>query len=220
LGLSLSPASPQPPGRLITFDGIDGTGKSTQIARLAETLRAGGHEVLVVRDPGSTEIGTKLRALLLDSTLHLHRRTEAMLFMASRCEMIEAVIRPALKLGTIVLSDRFLLANVVYQSVGGRESPETLWTMGRLACGGLEPDLTLLLDMPAEQAMARIDRAADRMESRGLDYMTAVRDAFRRELKNAGGSGVVIDAADTPDAVAAAILTAVTEHGIASPAAD
>jgi len=207
----LSRPSPQSPGLLITLDGIDGTGKSTQIARLADTLRDSGHEVLVVRDPGSTEIGTKLRALLLDSTLALHRRTEAMLFMASRCEMIETVIRPALDRGTIVLSDRFLLANVVYQSIGGQVSAETLWTMGRLACGGLRPDLTLLLDMPADQAMARIQRTADRMESRGLDYMIAVRDAFCRELANVGGPTVVVDAGAAPDLVSKKILTAVTE---------
>ncbi len=97
-----------------------------------------------MQDPGSTKVGSKLRALLLESDLDLHRRTEAMLFMASRCEMIETTIRPALRSGTSVISDRFLLANVVYQSIGGEVSAEQLWQMGRWANNGLQPDLTTL----------------------------------------------------------------------------
>ena len=138
----------------ITLDGIDGVGKSTQMDRLTSYLEDLGHDILQVRDPGSTEIGARLRELLLDSDLDLHRRTEAMLFMASRCEMIEKTIRPALASGKTVLSDRFLLANVVYQSIGGEVSAERLWEMGRWANAGLAPDLTLLLDMPASEAMA------------------------------------------------------------------
>ena len=138
----------------VTVDGIDGAGKSTQIDRLVCHLRKNGCDVITVRDPGSTEIGQRLRSLLLDSNLKMHRRTEAMLFMASRSEMIETTIRPALAEGKSVVSDRFLLANVVYQSVGNHEvSPELLWQMGRLAAGGLRPDFTILLDMPADVAM-------------------------------------------------------------------
>ena len=166
----------------ITLDGIDGVGKSTQIENLVDYLTGKGHEVLTVRDPGSTEIGTRLRAILLDSDLEIHRRTEAMLFMSSRCEMIEKTIRPALESGKIVISDRFLLATVVYQSTVSNPqtgvSPDTLWQMGDLANDGLKPDLTLLLDMPAEQAVKRMDGPADRMESRGIDYMESVRQAF------------------------------------------
>ena len=128
----------------ITLDGIDGVGKSTQIERLINYLRERGQETLLVRDPGTTEIGSKLREILLESDLELHRRTEAMLFMASRCEMVETILRPAIAEGKTVVSDRFLLANVVYQSVGGEVSPDLLWQMGRLANGGLIPDLTIL----------------------------------------------------------------------------
>ena len=140
----------------ITLDGIDGVGKSTQIARLMDHLAEHGHETLLVRDPGTTKIGAKLRGILLESELELHRRTEAMLFMASRCEMVETVLRPALKAGKTIVSDRFLLANVVYQSVGGDVPADLLWEMGRLANGGLKPDLTLLLDMPAARSMERL----------------------------------------------------------------
>ena len=186
----------------ITLDGIDGVGKSTQIERLAQFLASCGHEVLKVRDPGSTPVGAKLRELLLESDLDLHRRTEAMLFMASRCEMIETTIRPALRQGISVISDRFLLANVVYQSIGGDVSAEQLWQMGRWANGGLQPDLTILLDLSAEVSVARIKGPADRMERRGIDYLESVRQAFLRELPNSGPSTAVINADQTPDDVA------------------
>ncbi|TWU03126.1 dTMP kinase [Neorhodopirellula pilleata] len=207
--------------RFISLDGIDGVGKSTQIAMLAERLTQAGCDVMTVRDPGSTEIGARLREILLDSDLRMNRLTEAMLFMASRTEMIETILRPALAAGKTIISDRFLLANVVYQSTGnGRENgkptvaPETLWQMGRIACGGLSPDLTLVLDMPVEIAMARLDGPADRMESRGQEYMANVREAFLRELPQTGGRGEVIDAQGAPDEVAERIWTAVTAQKV------
>jgi len=189
----------------ITLDGIDGVGKSTQIDRLTAYLIDQGHDLLSVRDPGTTAIGSKLRELLLDSDLEMHRRTEAMLFMASRSEMIETTIRPALAAGKSVISDRFLLANVVYQSVGGDVSPELLWKMGRLANGAVEPDLTILLDMPAATAMGRINRPIDRMEQRGEVYMESVRQAFLSQLANSSQMTAVVDAGQTPDEVAAEI---------------
>lgn len=192
-------------GRLITLDGIDGVGKSSQIEILAERLQSEGRDLLCVRDPGSTDLGTKLRAMLLDSDLAMHRRTEAMLFMASRCEMIESNLKPALADGVTVISDRFLLANVVYQSVGGEVDAQTLWQLGRLACGGVQPDVTLLLDLPAEVSMQRVGGEADRMESRGVDYMSKVRQAFLDELPNAGGQTHVVDASGTIEEVAEAI---------------
>ena len=197
----------------ITLDGIDGVGKSTQIQRLVAYWSAGGRDVLTVRDPGSTQIGTRLRSILLDSQITLHRRTEAMLFMASRCEMIETVIRPALSAGKSVISDRFLLANVVYQSVGGQVDPQTLWQIGRLANGGLQPDLTLLLDMPAEASMKRLNRAADRMEARGIEYLETVRQAFLDELPNSSAGHEIIDADQPIDQVTQQIFEAVQKHG-------
>ncbi len=183
----------------ITLDGIDGVGKSTQMKSLTDCLEQLGHRVLALRDPGTTPIGQELRGLLLNSELEMHRRTEAMLFMASRCEMIETTIRPALADGISVISDRFLLANVVYQSIGGDVSANQLWEMGRWANANLQPDLTLLLDMPAQNAMQRISGPADRMESRGVDYLESVRQAFLSELPNSGQAFEVIDA-DRPAA--------------------
>lgn len=186
---------------LITLDGIDGGGKSTQLARLSEYLRQAGTQVLAVRDPGGTPTGEAIRGLLLDSQLSMHRRCEALLFMAARCELVQSKIRPALEAGQVVLSDRFLLANVVYQSVGGALAADELWDIGDWANGGLRPDLTLLLDLPAEEALARIDRPADRMESRGLAYLQAVREAFLQQLPRSARHTAVIDASQAPDQV-------------------
>lgn len=203
--------------RFISLDGIDGVGKSTQIAKLAARLTDHGCDVMTVRDPGSTEIGGRLREILLDSDLRMNRLTEAMLFMASRTEMIETILRPALAAGKTVISDRFLLANVVYQSTGDvaagskpTVAPETLWQMGRMACGGLCPDLTVVLDLPVEMAMTRLDGPADRMEARGSVYMNRVRESFLRELPHTGGRGEVVNADGSPDDVAERVWSAVS----------
>ncbi len=186
----------------ITLDGIDGVGKSTQIERLAEHLIGLGRDVLTVRDPGTTDVGVKLREILLDSQLEMHRRTEAMLFMASRCEMVESVIRPALLAGKTVISDRFLLSTVVYQSIGGSVPPTDLWQLGRLANDGVGPDLTILLDMSAAESIKRMKGPADRMEKRGEEYLELVRQAFLKQLPDSSETTVVIDASQTPDEVA------------------
>ncbi len=196
---------------LIAVDGIDGVGKSTQIQAIAGLLQRRQRHVLLTRDPGSSEIGSKIREILLETRLNMHRRTEAMLFMASRCEMVETVIRPALLSGTCVVSDRFLLANVVYQSVGGETSgvtPELLWQLGTLANGGLRPDLTVLLDMPAATAIKRLRRPVDRMESRGEAYLEAVRQAYLRQLPHASEQTLVLDADRPIETVTAALEAA------------
>lgn len=195
----------------ITLDGIDGVGKSTQIQRLVRYLEQQGHETLLVRDPGTTEIGARLRQILLESDLELHRRTEAMLFMASRCEMVETILLPAIADGKTIISDRFLLANVVYQSVGGEVSPDLLWQMGRLANGGLTPDLTILLDMPAQRSMERLGNETDRMESRGVDYMEAVRQGFLEQLPHSSPVTAIVNADQPPETVSAEVLASVAE---------
>lgn len=191
-----------PRSLFITLDGIDGVGKSTQIQRLAEYLTNQGHDVLTVRDPGTTAVGTKLREILLDSELEMHRRTEAMLFMASRSEMIESVIRPALAAGKTVISDRFLLSTVVYQSVGGNVTPKDLWHLGRLANDGVRPDLTILLDMSASESIKRMEGPADRMEKRGQEYLETVRQAFLQQLPESSEATAVVDASQTQAQVA------------------
>ncbi len=185
----------------IAFDGIDGAGKTSQLDRTYAWLTGNGRAVERVRDPGSTSGGEAIRGLLLHSDLMLHRRTEALLYMAARSQLVEERIRPALVAGKTVLSDRFLLSNVAYQSAGEAVPAEVLWKLGTIATEGLLPDLTVLLDLPAEVAFRRLNRATDRMESRGEAYMERVRQVFLKEVARAGRHHVVVDATLDPERV-------------------
>jgi len=178
-----------------SIDGGDGTGKSTQAALLCEWLRGQGHEVVACRDPGSTPLGEAVRCLLLERhDLAIDRRSEMLLYMAARAQMVEQVIRPALGTGKTVVSDRYLLANVVYQGHAGGLDVETLWEVGRVATGGLTPDLTIVLDMPAESAAARLERQLDRMERQGEAFHARVREGFLIEATRDPTRMVVVDA--------------------------
>ena len=165
-----------------SFDGIDGVGKSTQMTLLVAWLRQRGCDVLTCRDPGSTELGERLREILLHkSDTPIGRRAEMLLYMASRAQMVDQVIRPALDAGRVVVSDRFLLANVVYQGYAGGLAVEDLWRVGEVAVAGLLPARIFLLDMDVVAAVQRRNRDPDRMESQGLEYMEAVRQGFLTE---------------------------------------
>jgi dTMP kinase len=189
-----------------SIDGGDGTGKSTQSERLCQWLRGLGREVVACRDPGSTPLGEAIRQLLLDRhDLPIHRRSEMLLYMAARAQLAEEVIRPALEQGKIVVTDRYLLANVVYQGYAGGLEVETLWELGRVATGGLMPDLTILLDMPAEGAAAQICGQLDRMERQGAAFHARVRDGFLAEAARRPDQIVVVNAAQPVDQVQAEI---------------
>ena len=194
----------------LSFDGIDGTGKSTQCKMLVEWLRNRGHAVTACVDPGGTDIGAKLREILLHArTMRLSAKTEALLFMASRAELVDEIIRPALARGDIVVSDRYLLANVVYQAHAGGLNSDDLWRIGEFATSGTLPDLTLLFDLPLEAARARRGRASDRMESRGDAYDAKVRDGFLLEAANPVRRIAMIDAAPMVDVVHRNVLEVV-----------
>ena len=197
----------------ISIDGGDGTGKSTQAELLAQWLRQQGHDVAACRDPGSTPLGEAIRGILLDRhDLHIHRRSEMLLYMAARAQMVEEVIQPALEQGKTVLCDRYLLANVAYQGYGGGLDVATLWEVGRVATGGLMPELTIVLDVPAEVAAARMARPLDRMEKQGEAFHTRVRAGFLAEAALAPERIVVIDAAQSVEAVQTEIR-AIVESG-------
>ena len=190
-----------------SFDGVDGVGKSTQINLLAEALRQRGREVVTCRDPGSTALGEALRKILLDHHgTPIHRRSEMLLYMAARAQLVEEIIRPALTAGKIVISDRFLLANVVYQGHAGGVDPTEIWSVGDVTVAGIAPRLTFLLDMPAEQAAKRIQRAPDRMEAQGLGYLESVRQGFLAEARQKPQEILVLDANRLPQAIHADIL--------------
>ena len=194
-----------------TLDGIDGTGKSTQLSLLADWLRSAGHEVVVCRDPGSTTLGEAVRKILLDSRqVPIARTSEMLLYMAARAQLVAEVISPALSAGETVVCDRFLLANVVYQGHAGGLDVATLWQIGRVATVGVEPDLTLLLDLPLEVAAARLDRPLDRMEQQGDAYRARLREGFLQEAARQPEKIVIVNAAQTVAAVHADICAAVS----------
>lgn len=188
-------------GLFLSLDGLDGCGKSTQSRRLVEWLRGQGHAVTACADPGGTALGDRLRAILLQQKHAIATPAEMLLFMASRAQLVAEVIRPALERANVVVSDRFLLANVVYQGHAGGMDPQTLWEVGRVATGGLLPDLTLVLDLPVEQAKLRRGRPADRMESRGDDYHERVRRGFLAEAARDPARIRVLDATADADTV-------------------
>jgi dTMP kinase len=199
------------PGRFIALDGLDGTGKSTQCRLLAEWLRGQGHDVVTCRDPGGTPLGDAIRPILLDHKHDMTPAAEAMLFMASRAELVAQVIRPAIAAGRWVVSDRYLLANVVYQGHAGGLNVDELWQIGRVSTGGVEPDLTIVLDLPVERANERRGRTADRFEQRDASYQERVRQGFLAEARRRPERIVVIDASPGVDVVQRAIRAAVKE---------
>lgn len=197
-------------GVFLSLDGIDGCGKSTQCRLLSEWLCSIGHETTECIDPGGTAAGNQIREILLSNHSKLSTTSEMFLFMASRAQLCEEVIRPALKAGRIIVSDRFLLANVVYQGHAGGLDVDQLWSVGELATGGTQPDLTIVLDLPLEQALARRNTDADRMESRDKHYHERVRLGFLTEAKRRNGI-VVVDASQPVEAVHQRIQSIVGE---------
>jgi dTMP kinase len=180
-----------------SFDGIDGVGKSTQLRLFCQWLAEQGHEPVVCRDPGSTPLGEQIRGILLGShdSTPISPRSEMLLYMAARAQLVEQVIGPALAAGQIVVSDRFLLANVVYQGYAGGIDVSTVRSVGAAATGGASPDCTFLLDMDPAAALARVGRQLDRVESRGAAYREQLRAGFLTEAREMGDSVHVIDAA-------------------------
>ena len=143
-------------GLFLTFEGIDGCGKTTQLALLSERLREAGHDVLETVEPGGTDAGRAIRGILLDPRHHaLSARTELLLYFASRAQNVTEVISPALQRGATVLCDRFTDSTIVYQGAGRGLDEATILELHRIACGSIFPDLTILLDVDAETSLAR-----------------------------------------------------------------
>jgi dTMP kinase len=199
-------------GRFITFEGIDGAGKSTQIALLADALRARGREVLRTREPGGTELGEKLRELLLGTDMHPD--TEAMLMFAARREHIAAVIEPALAAGAWVLSDRFSDATHAYQVGGHGLAAARCDALEAWVHPGFAPDLTFLFDIPPESAAARLaaaETAPDRFEREQRDFFTRVRTAYLDRARREPARFRILDATREAKTIAAAITASIDE---------
>ena len=203
-----------PAGALIVFEGPEGAGKSTQIRRLTSDLAAAGVPFLAVREPGGTTLGNEIRRLLLDVPHEMHARAEALLFMASRAELVEREIGPALAAGTLVIADRFFLSTYAYQ-MAGRGLPEAdVVAANRFATAGLRPDLTLLLQMPAGAGLARadsrgkrdrIERADDEFHARVAAGFASFSDPAWQQVHPEAGPIVAIDANASEGVVYASI---------------
>jgi len=183
-------------GKFIVIDGPDGAGKSTQVNRLAVALRAEGLTVCQVRDPGGTAVGDRIRQILLDNRHgEMSVPCELMLYMASRAQLAAEVIRPALAAGQCVLADRYVSATIAYQGAGGVDA-ETVRQAARIAVGATWPDLTVILDLPADVGLARAGRADghDRMEAKGADFHRAVRHLFLEQAREDPAGFAVVDA--------------------------
>ncbi|MEO7493918.1 MAG: dTMP kinase [Massilia sp.] len=189
----MTQASTAVPGKFISFEGIDGAGKSTHIAFVAEQFRARGRTVVSTREPGGTALGEKLRDLLLHEKMHLE--TEALLMFASRREHIAAVIEPAMARGEWVISDRFTDASFAYQGGGRGLARSKMEALEAWVHPHLQPDLTLLFDVPLEVARARLDatRTLDKFEQEQADFFAACRNEYLRRAAQFPERIVVID---------------------------
>ena len=186
-------------GLLIAFEGGEGTGKTTQARLLAIWLREQGYDVVATQEPGATKMGMRLRALLLD-TAHtgLSPRAEALMYAADRAEHVESVIAPALERGTVVVTDRYVDSSIAYQGRGRNQPVGEVAGLNRWATGGLEPDLTILLDLPPEAGLGRRSVSADRLEAEPADFHERVREGFLAQAQANPGRYLVLDATRTP----------------------
>jgi dTMP kinase len=208
-------------GKLITFEGLDGCGKSTQLTRLAETLGQQGFNVVVTREPGGTEAGEKIRRLLLDTrTSGLSPMAELALMFASRVQHIHEIIAPAIEAGKIVLCDRFTDSSEAYQGGGRKLGSKPVLELHRVLCGDLRPDLTILMDSDVNASVERARRRnarnagesdEGRFEKENRAFFTRVRNAYLEIAKREPERVVTIDARGTPDNTHAKIMAAVLE---------
>lgn len=187
------------PGLLISFEGAEGSGKTTQIELLVPRLEKLGRQVKVTREPGGTEIGEEIRHLLIRSngSEPISPEAELLLFAASRAQLVRQVLVPALAKGTIVLSDRFLDSTTVYQGAGRSLSPDPVNQINQFAVGDVLPDLTIVLDVPAEVSMKRVKHRAsdlpDRIEQENIGFYRIVREGYLLLAKSMPGRFHVID---------------------------
>ena len=184
----------------VTFEGPEGAGKSTVVREIADRIQALGLKCVVTREPGGGQIGPKIRQILLEGT-SISPLTELFLFLADRSEHVNSVIRPALEGNNVVLCDRFADSTVVYQGYGRGIEIERLKELNQLACDGLRPDLVLLLDLPVEIGLSRID-SKDRLDREPIEFHQRVRQGFLKEAEQDPLRWHVIDARNEPDEVA------------------
>lgn len=205
-------------GKLISFEGSEGSGKSTQIARLAERFQKEGREVLSTREPGGTEIGEQIRNIIVHNSKgdEMCAETELLLFAAARAQLVREVIAPALQRGAIVLSDRYLDSSTVYQGIGRNLGADPVAQINRFAVGTVMPNLTVVIDVPTEVGLARIKQRAsdlpDRMERENIDFYQKIREGYLVLAQSMADRFVIVDGTQTQDAIEKKIWAAVKER--------
>jgi len=209
------PLKSKPTGKLISFEGSEGSGKSTQMARLARHLQAAGRSVLTTREPGGTEIGEQIRNILVHNLKgdEMCPETELLLFAASRAQHVRELIAPNLTKGVIVLCDRFLDSSTVYQGIARNLAADPVAQINRFAVGNAMPDLTFILDVPTKVSLARIKQRAsdlpDRMERENIEFYEKVRAGYLLLAKGMPQRFVVIDGTQSEAVVEKKIWAAV-----------
>ena len=202
-------------GKLISFEGSEGSGKSTQIARLAAHFQKTQREVLTTREPGGTEIGEQIRNIIVHNSNgdEMCAETELLLFTAARAQLVREVIAPAIMRGAIVLSDRFLDSSTVYQGIGRNLAADPVARINRFAVGNVMPDLTVVIDVPTEVSLARLRQRAsdlpDRMERENLEFYTKVREGYLVLARGMPERFLVVDGTKSADAIEKKIWTEV-----------
>ncbi|MCD9186815.1 MAG: dTMP kinase [Pyrinomonadaceae bacterium] len=204
-------------GKFISFEGIDGSGKSTQLRMLASELRVRGFEVLTTMEPGGTPLGRRLRAAFLETEENVAPLAELLLFAADRAQHVNFLIKPALAEGKIVISDRYADATFAYQGAGRGFSEETVNAVIKLATDGLKPDLTLFFDVPVEKAIMRTNARTDeetqknRMDSETIEFYERVRTAYLGIAEREPERFIVIDGDASVGEIKAKILPIISD---------
>lgn len=207
--------SQTPTGKLISFEGSEGSGKSTQIARLAAHLQKTHREVLSTREPGGTEIGEQIRNIIVHNSKgdEMSAETELLLFTAARAQLVREIIAPALGRGAIVLCDRFLDSSTVYQGIGRNLAMDPVNQINRFAVGTVMPDVTIVLDVPTKVSLSRLKQRAsdlpDRMERENVDFYEKVRTGYLLLAKGMPQRFIVVDGTKSEDVIAKKIWTEV-----------
>ncbi len=212
------PLKSKPTGKLISFEGSEGSGKSTQISRLAARLQQTGREVISTREPGGTEIGEQIRNIIVHNSKgdEMCAETELLLFTAARAQVVREVIAPALVRGAVVLSDRFLDSSTVYQGIGRNLAADPVSRINHFAVGNVMPDLTIVIDVPTEVGLARIRQRAsdlpDRMERENIDFYKKIREGYLLLASGMPDRVVVIDGTLSQDVIEKKIWALVKER--------
>lgn len=199
----------------ITLEGPDGSGKTSQLPGLAEALRSQGYDLLTTREPGGTSIGDQIRKVLFDlENKTMNPRTEILLFQASRAQLVEEIIRPALNAGKIVLCDRYADSTLAYQGYGHGVDLDVLREIVSFATGGLNPDLTIFLDIPVEEGLKRRNSGGDwnRLDDYDLGFHRRVRAGYAELIAAEPERWMVVNAAQPPQAVAAELQKVVLDR--------